>query len=289
MYNCYDGVRLFDTSDAKNCSYMADSMDVVDSMDCNNFYIKCEAQYDMMGVLGGSKNKHGFYVMYSNECEYCDSCYHSTSLFGCIRLNKESYCILNKKYEKEEYEKLKVEIVETMKAEGTYGQFFPPELSPFGYNETLAKEYYPVSRDQALAYGFRWQEQSTGTFGKETIAEKDLPETIAQVSDSILSDILVCRDCGKNYRITEAELSFYRRMGLPLPHLDFECRHQARMAKRNPRKLWHRSCMCGSANSPQATTDHGHKGVCENEFETSYSPDRPEKVYCESCYQKEVN
>lgn len=273
MYNCYDGVRLFDVSDAKNCSYMADSTDVIDSMDCNNYYLKCELQYDMMGVLGGSKNKHGFYVMYSNECEYCDSCYNSTSLFGCIRLNKESYCILNKKYDKEEYEKLKAEIVESMKAEGIYGQFFPPELSPFGYNETLAKEYYPMTRDKAIAKGFRWQEQSTGTFGKETIAEKDLPETIEKTTDSVLSDILVCKECGKNYRITEAELSFYRRMGIPVPHLDFECRHQARMNKRNPRKLWHRKCM---------------NDGCANEFETSYAPDRSEIVYCESCYQKEV-
>lgn len=25
-----------------------------------------------------------------------------------------------------------------------------------------------------------------------------------------------------------------------------------------------------------------------NEFETSYAPDRTEKIYCESCYLKEV-
>jgi hypothetical protein len=34
--------------------------------------------------------------------------------------------------------------------------------------------------------------------------------------------------------------------------------------------------------------DHNHKGHCENKFETSYSPDKPEIVYCETCYQKEV-
>ncbi len=27
---------------------------------------------------------------------------------------------------------------------------------------------------------------------------------------------------------------------------------------------------------------------CENEFETSYSPDRLEIIYCEKCYQSEV-
>lgn len=281
MYNCHDGVRLFDTSDAKNCSYMADSMDVIDSMDCNNFYIKCEREYDMMGVLGGSNNMHGVYVMWCNNTEYCDSCYHSNDLFGCIRLNKESYCILNKRYSKEQYGVLKAQIVESMKSDGSYGDFFPPALSPFGYNETLAKEYYPMTRDEALSRGFRWQEQTTGTFGKETIRESDLPASIDKTPETILSDILACRECGKNYRITQAEFEFYKRMGIPLPHLDFECRHQARMAKRNPRKLWHRACVCEAGG-------HDHTGTCPNEFETSYAPDRPEKVYCESCYLKEV-
>ena len=43
--------------------------------------------------------------------------------------------------------------------------------------------------------------------------------------------------------------------------------------ERGPVKLWHRKCM--------------NKG-CNNEFETSYAPERPEIVYCESCYNQEV-
>ncbi|MBI5622130.1 DNA-directed RNA polymerase, partial [Candidatus Falkowbacteria bacterium] len=27
---------------------------------------------------------------------------------------------------------------------------------------------------------------------------------------------------------------------------------------------------------------------CTNEFETTYAPERPERVYCEECYQKEI-
>ncbi|MFA7315226.1 MAG: hypothetical protein WC059_00285 [Candidatus Paceibacterota bacterium] len=284
MYNCYDGIRLFDVSNSKNCSYLADSEDPIDSMDCNNFYFKPEFQYDMMGVLGGSKNKHGFYVMYSNECEYCDSCYHSTSLFGCIRLNKASYSILNKQYTKDEYEKLKTEIIESMKQDGTYGQFFPPEMSPFGFNETLGKEYFPITRDEAIKKGFRWQEQTSGTFGKETIAEKNVPNTSGKISDTILSEIFACNECGKNFRLTQMEIEFYTRMGLPIPHKDFECRHQNRMGKRNPRKLWSRSCMCKHENH----INHENKS-CKGNFETSYSPERKEVVYCEQCYQQEIS
>ena len=46
-------------------------------------------------------------------------------------------------------------------------------------------------------------------------------------------------------------------------------------------KLWRRSCMC-------IMKSHEHQEKCNNEFETSYSPDRPEIIYCEGCYQKEV-
>jgi hypothetical protein len=46
-----------------------------------------------------------------------------------------------------------------------------------------------------------------------------------------------------------------------------------RIKRVNPPKLWHRKCM---------------KEGCQNEFETSYAPERPEIVYCEKCYQQEV-
>ncbi len=282
MYNCYDGIRLFDASDTKNASYMADATEAIDCMDCNNTYYKPELCYNGMGFLQSNRSKYSTYIIYSNDVEYSDSCYNSQSVFGCAAIRKGNYMILNKEYEKEEYEALKAKIIADMKERGEYGDFFPPELSPFGYNETLAKEYYPLTKEQALAYGYKWQDETTGTYGKETIAGETMPQTINEVSDDILKQILVCVDCKKNFRITGAELQFYRQSGLPLPRKDFECRHQDRMHKRNPRKLWSRSCMCELAT-------HNHAGKCPTEFETSFSPERPETVYCEPCYQAEVS
>jgi len=43
------------------------------------------------------------------------------------------------------------------------------------------------------------------------------------------------------------------------------------MALRNPRKLYERVC-----------------DKCGKDMITTYSPERPEVVYCESCYNKEV-
>ena len=273
LHNCHQGIMLYDTYDSKNCSYMTDTENPTDSMDCNNFYYKSEYCYNVMGSIQMSKVKNCAFGFYSNETEYCENCYNLTSAFGCSAIRKGEYMILNKQYSKEEYYKLRGEIEEKMRKENVYGQFFPADLAPFGYNETLAHEYFPLTKEEALKRGFRWQERTTGTYGKETIKEKDMPKTIEEVTENILNEILVCKDCKKNFRITKGELDFYKKMSLPLPHKDFECRHQDRMKKRNPRKLWHRKCM---------------KEGCPNEFETSYSPDRPEIVYCETCYQQEV-
>ena len=282
MFNCHEGVNIFDVRNSKNSSYVADGEDPIDCQDCNNLYFKPERLYNIMGTLQSTNCITGVYIMYGNEVHYSDSCYNCVSCFGCAGLNKKNYYILNKEYPKEGYQKLKEEIVAQLKKDGIYGEFFPPALSPFGYNETLAQEYYPMTEQEAKEKGFNWQNQTSGTYGKETIKENEMPETIGEVTEKILEEILVCKDCKKNFRITKSELDFYKRMNLPLPHKDFECRHQDRMKKRNPRKLWPRACMCELEN-------HTHSDKkCSNEFETSYSPDRKEIVYCETCYQQEV-
>jgi hypothetical protein len=274
LHNCHDGVALYDTYDAKNCSYMKDTEGPnSDSWDCNNYYYKCEFNYNIMGALQISKSKNSAFVFYSNELEYCDNCHHLSNAIGCISVRKGNYMILNKEYKKEEYLELKGKIEEQFKKEGILGQFFSSEVAPFAYNESLIQDFFPLTKEEAIKRGYKWQEKTTGTYGKETIKKGDIPNKIENVDESILNEILICEECNKNYKITSAELEFYKKMNLPLPHKDFECRHKDRMNKRNGMKLYHRSCM---------------KDGCNNEFETTYSPDRPEIICCESCYQSEV-
>ena len=90
---------------------------------------------------------------------------------------------------------------------------------------------------------------------------------------NLINEILKCIKCDRNYNIINQELELYRRMNIPIPRECPNCRYLDRIALRPERKLWHRSCM---------------KEGCNNEFETPYAPDRTEKVYCESCYNKEV-
>ncbi len=219
--------------------------------------------------------------------EYSSLCFNSKNLFGCIGLKNKEYCILNKQHGKEEYETLITQITEHMKSEGEYGEFFPLEMSPFPYWDSVAQEHFPLTKEQILARGYHWREpekkQRTATFEFE-----QLPEMITEVSDTILQETIscahkgICTDqCTHAFRITPAELAFYKAKSIPLPTLCFQCRHVERVELRNPLKLWHRSCMC--------TQDaHKHPVPCRNELETSYAPNRPEIVYCESCYQGEV-
>ena len=273
IHNCYDGVELFDTYDAKNCSYMKDTEKPIDSMDCNNYYYNPQFGYNIMGALEGSRMKNSAFVFYSNEVEYCDMCYNLSNGIGCISIRKGNNMILNKEYSKEEYSDLKEKIESELKKDGTIGQFFPPSVTPFAYNESLIQDFFPLSKDEAIERGYKWQEKTTGTYDKETIKKGGIPHSIEKITDDILKEILVCKDCNKNYKIVEAELTFYKKMGLPIPHKDFECRHEDRMRKRNGMRLWHRKCM---------------REGCENEFETTYSLEKKDIIYCESCYQKEI-
>ncbi|MDD5720925.1 MAG: hypothetical protein PHT16_00530 [Candidatus Pacebacteria bacterium] len=229
-------------------------------------------------------------VSYSIDCDNCNN------LFGCIGLHNKSYCILNHQYTKEQYEALVPKIIKHMNdmpyidSKGRiyqYGEFFPVELSPFCYNETIAQEYFPLTKEEAIKQGYKWKDAEERNYTID-IKTKDIPDNIKEVDESILGKVIECEHQGKcNEQCTEAfkiiapELQFYQRMNLPLPHLCPNCRHYQRLKQRNPLKLWHRACMCEK-------TTHTHIGKCPTEFETSYAPERKEIVYCERCYQGEV-
>lgn len=271
--NCYESYDLIDCRDIQVG---------VDSQWCRDCYVvvdKGELCYDCVSVIG-SYNCHFCFCTWQNrDCEYCDTCVSCSDCLACVGLKHKSFCILNKQYSEEEYFKLKEKIIAAATASGEYGQFFPPEYSPFAYNETIISDLHPLAKEEVLRRGWRWQDNLPGTFGKETI--KEIPDNIKDVKDEITKEVLVCQHCGRNYKIIAQELALYRKQNLPLPSLCWDCRHLERWQMRNPRMLHHRSCQCNIEK-------HGHGQRCQNEFETTYSPDRQEKVYCQECYQKEI-
>jgi hypothetical protein len=277
----------FYARDVENVRYSfrawANSKDVWDTVIA---WDRTELCYDSVSVnaqkvLNSSLIWGGFDVLYSYNCFSCNN------IFGCIGLRNKSYCIFNKQYSKEEYHEIIKKIIHQMKEAGEHGEFFAGRLSPFGYNETMANEYFPITEAEAQNQGFNWATLEQKSYNI-TLTSQNLPDNINEVGDSVMQETIECahqgkcsHGCSTAFKVTNFELSFYKKFSIPLPSLCPLCRHRERLAKKNPLNLWHGSCKCTQGN-------HGHTGKCINEFETPYAPDRPEKVYCEACYNKEV-
>ena len=245
-----------------------------DTMDCDTAGRNVSRIYN--SINAGIDNSNLISIALCWTCtftEYSMYCFNSNNCFGCVGLRKKNYCILNKQYKKDEYEKIVEKIKSELKAKGEYGQFFPPSLSCFGYNETPAKEQFPLGQIEAINKGYKWEEAERGTYGKETIKESEMPNGLEDIDFDVTEQIYICKSCDKNYRIIGDEFSFYMKLNIPLPRFCPDCRHYRRTTARGPNKLWHRACM---------------KEGCTNEFETSYAPERPEIIFCERCYQQEV-
>ncbi len=291
--NCFD---LTDkVEDTKNSHWIA--VNVKDTYDSGPGIGDAELVYESFDTGVGNYRSLFTSVVYgTNDAEYSFNCHGSSNLFGCIGVRNKKYCILNKEYSKEEYEKLIPQIKKQMMEvpyvdkRGNvykYGEFFPTEMSPFCYNDTQAQDYFPLDKEEALKRGYRWRDKHTNDYAV-TIKAQDLPGSLDEVDEQITHEIIGCLHegkcadrCSTAFRITVEEFNLYKRLGVPLPRLCFGCRHDARLKLRNPMKLWHRQCMCDKKHAH-------HEGKCEVEFETSYAPDRPEVVYCEKCYQAEV-
>jgi len=157
-----------------------------------------------------------------------------------------------------------------MQSTGEWGEFFPPHISAFGYNETVANDYIPLTEQEIHVKGWKWRQMQSE---KEYLGPPiKIPDSIEEVEDAICEQILLCEGTGKPFKIIPQELNFYRTLGLPLPKRCPDQRHTDRMNRLNPRRLWNRTCAkCGKA------------------LQSTYAPERPEIIYCESCYLATVH
>lgn len=301
LINGKNSKYCFNVQRPEDCKWIENSDTPKDSYDLS---IGGELSYCYEGITPDHSYMSTFAIFSwkNTDVAYVDACHSSKYLFGCAGLKKAEYSILNKQYTKEEYQEMVSRIKASMNEKpyadksGTiyrFGEFFPAELSYFGYNESVAGSSFPMTKEEAVNKNYKWQDKLQFTTSKETIKSEEIPESIDNVSESILNEVLACIKCNRNYRITTQEFSFYKSMKIPLPRHCFYCRHEARIKIKNPNELWHRGCQCAGEKSENQvyvnTIEHEHKqDHCPNEFETSYAPDRPEIVYCESCYNKEI-
>jgi hypothetical protein len=273
----------------KFCQYLQEGKNEKDCYDWSIWGDNGQMMYECHACGIGVQNvKFSLFVQENtHDVEYSMICSGSSDLFGCVGLRKKQYCILNKQYTKEEYEELVSKIREQMNLMPfkdrsgiiyRYGEFFPIELSPIRYNESMAQEYFPMNKQVANSRGYKWYDAENRNY-KPTINSKNLPDDIRDVQNSITSEIIACEHAGKNcdqlcvsaFKITSDELNFYRKLGVPLPRLCHNCRTFERLKQRAGIKLYPRKC-----------------AKCGEEVETTYRPEQKEIIYCEQCYQQEV-
>ncbi len=267
-----DSDYCFDSMEMRDCKYFARCFgEAKDCMDCDECGEKIERIYES-NLCGYNENN----VRFSFQCfhqardlTYCLDSFYCQDSFGCVGLRRKKYCILNKQYSKEEYEQLVPKIIEHMKTTGEWGEFPPVKYATFAYNETVAQEYYPLSKQDVLDKGWKWRDEDKK---EHQPATAQVPDDSADADASICNELLACEDCGRNYKIVEQELNFYKAQGLTIPKKCFYCRHKRRFDLRNPRELYDRKC-----------------DKCGVDIKTTYSNERPEKIYCEPCYQESLS
>lgn len=314
------GDTLTNTKNCKNCFEVTgpaeDLKDVFlagwglrDAQGVSHAGHNSELVFDSWGIFSNaSKVAYSMFISDSHDIMYSYVCKNSSNLFGCVGIRNKQYCILNKQYTKEGYEDLKNQIIEQMKSAPfvsktgktyPFGEFFPEELSPFPYNKSVAQEYFPLAKEIAGKEGLRWAEVEKKTH-QGALEAQNLPATQDYAPGDFINKAVTCLhkatcndSCTGAYILTAQEIDLYRSLALPLPQLCPNCRHYTRFRLRNFPKTYARSCECVGNNSENLaytnTANHFHgTEKCSTAFQTTYSPERPETIYCEQCYQAET-
>ena len=231
--NVVEGKDCTQIEDAKYIAWWIIGKDHVDT----DFTYQWEMILEQMSCGKASKTLFSIWIFDSHDVMYSYYCHASSHLFACVWLKNKKYCIFNKQYSKEEYEILVPKIIEIMKKNWEWWEFFPGRISTFWYNETLSQDYFPLTRSQAQGEFWQWSIYEA-PFPKvdKIIPASKLPEKIEDIPDDILNWAIECEITKKPFRIIKQELNFYRKHGLPIPKKHPDERHLDRITLRNTHK-----------------------------------------------------
>jgi len=266
QFNTKDCTDSYNIDNCRDCRFC---FDIHYSKDCYdvNIYMG-ELMYECLHAgPEGRMQVFSHLPWFCSDVYYCSEVHNSKYLFGCSGLKRKEYCILNKQYTKEEYEELVPRIIEHMKLTGEWGEYFPAKLSSYGYNQTFASYYFPLSKEEAQSKGFNWAKDIDQFPDASGIQP---PENLADMTEAMTSQVFSSKQSGKKYKITAQELKFHKRYNIALPTIAPDER-VFQFTQQNVRKLWDRQC---------------HK--CNSDIQTTYSPERHSMIYCEKCYLETI-
>jgi hypothetical protein len=280
IYTSKNSKDCYILNGAENCKY-CQLITVDGSKDCMDYTgwgHNAELLYECLQVGEGASS-----CKFASHCfpdalntEYCHWAPASKNNFGCVNLKRKQHCILNKQYTKEEYEKLRSQIIEDMKNNPytdnlgrvwRYGEFFSPGFGKFAYNNSNAGKFVPKTKEEVESQGYTWNgDQSPSP--KASIKAQDLPEKISDTTDKVLEEVIECASCARSYKIVLGELQLLRKLNIPIPHECPKCREDERFAMENKPGMYHRNC-----------------AKCGDKIYTPYPPEDPRIVYCVKDYQ----
>ncbi len=269
IYESKQVLNSYDTKKGEDCRYCYTTIGLFGCYDISFTGGQSRFCVDSLTLFNSERVRHSHLISNSSDIEYSEICYSSSNLFGCIGMRGSSYCILNKQYTKEEFEKLRSRLVQHMKDTGEWGNFIPIDLSPFAYNEAIVNEYHPLEREAAISMGLKWkhEEIEIQSSGGEIKIAPEFPQDPATVQG-----VWNCAATKKKFKIIKKEFDFYRRMNLPLPELCPDERHDRRMAARGIRGQ--RSRECSTCSKPILASLHGGD---------------PKRVCCNKCYREALS
>ncbi len=279
-FKIYDssGNYLFDTKNCHNCNTFSESEDcfnivrgfqVKSSIDAGGCW-KSELMGSSTCCVGGYAEKYCAWSS-SRYSEYLDLCLECEYCFGCVGLKKKKYCILNKQYTKEEYEKLREKIISNMQKRGEYGKFLPYSMSSGPFNFSTSLLYFPeTKKEDVLKLGGYWKDINESHL--EGTPTSELPDDIKDVPDSITTSALICPETGWRFNIAQNELSFYRENNIPLPREHFDVRTKKALKYLTVLQAYPYKCF-----------------YCANDIMAYYPPEWGyKKIACEECYKQNI-
>ena len=182
---------------------------------------------------------------------YCCNCNNCTNCFACVWLRDKNYCIYNNQYTKDEYNQIVPKIIAQMIRDKQWWEFFDPQISYYWYNESIAMEFYPLKKEEALKMWYK-REDYEAPFPKveKVVQWKDLPkqwckiikEKKPEILDKILNYAVICEVSGKPFRIIKQEIDFYIKHNLPLPTKHPDIRYIDRIKRKWTRELFLTKC-----------------------------------------------
>lgn len=278
VHNSYD---VCDSEDSKYMMLIKNGK-VKDCYDYTDWGENAERLYECITVGGNVSN-----VLFTHESGYNIHNVEYSKLtgwgssynFGCIGIRKGEYYILNKKYNKEDYVKLREQIIKDMNknpyisTQGhvyKYGEFFPLEFSPHSYNDSFASRFFPLDKEEVVAKGLKWQDIEEREY-TITLQNADIPDDIKSVDESILNEIIGCGNCIRGFKVIPQELQFLQKHNLPLPRRCPFCRVWEKV------DVWIQNM----------TLNDRVCQICGVEFKTHYNKERAPKIICKECYKKE--